>query len=285
MSIRRGRASAGPAPAVDGAVPQGFRLFRHGCHQQCLGRTARTTQSSVSFALATFGQSVRSASFSDAGNCRREEMGPDVLERPPGRLLTQVFVPELNVATWLPQAALAVRRLVSRGNHDCIVTSSPPESSHLVGLLLGGKRPAWVADFRDGWTFEPYRVPFPTGVQRRLDLHLERRVVRSAEVVVGATRPLADDLSRRLGAFATCVMNGWDRANIPHRSRTLEIRVIVGPGSSTRGDSSGEWGRDPAPLLQALRAVSAETEGPQLGCSRRAPHDRGAGADRPQRRR
>src|SRR4051794_10218192 len=125
----------------------------------------------------------------------RGEGDRDLLERPPGRLLTGVLVPEMNVATWLPQAALAVRRLLANGAYDCVITSSPPESSHLIGLLLGSERPAWLADFRDGWTFEPYRPPFPTDLQRRLDLSLERRVVRSAEIAVGATQPIAEDLA------------------------------------------------------------------------------------------
>ena len=42
---------------------------------------------------------------------------------------------------------------------DCLVTSSPPESVHLIGLLLGHRRPPWIADFRDGWSFEPLRDP------------------------------------------------------------------------------------------------------------------------------
>lgn len=195
----------------------------------------------------------------------RQEGDRDLLERPPGRLLTGVLVPEMNVATWLPQAALAVRRLLARSAYDCIVTSSPPESSHLIGLLLGSERPAWVADFRDGWTFEPYRPGFPTGLQRRLDLSLERRVVRSAEVAVGATQPIADDLSRRFGAFAACVSNGWDPDSAPHSARPPAVRPGAGGVRLVyTGKLSGEWGRDPAALMHALRAVSAETNEPQL---------------------
>lgn len=193
----------------------------------------------------------------------RQEGDRDLLERPPGRLLTDLLVPEMNVATWLPQAAFAVRGLLRRSTYDCVITSSPPESSHLVGLLAGD-RPAWIADFRDGWTFEPYRTRFPTGFQRRLDLSLERRVVRSAEVAVGATQPIADDLSRRFGTFAACVPNGWDPDSAPQptpaavRPDDGSVRLVY------TGTLSGEWGRDPAALMHALRTVSVETEEPQL---------------------
>ena len=189
----------------------------------------------------------------------RREGDRNLLERPPGRLLTQVLVPEMNVATWVPQATVAVRRLMSQGAYDCLVTSSPPESSHLIGLSLGRRRPAWVADFRDGWTFEPYRERFPTRSQRQLDHWLEQRVALSAEVTVGATRPIADDLARRLGAPAIYVPNGWDETNAPKprpgASRDGEITLVY------TGTLSGEWGRDPAPLLEALREVSTEAGG------------------------
>jgi glycosyltransferase involved in cell wall biosynthesis len=194
----------------------------------------------------------------------RQDGDRDLLERPPGRLLTEVLVPDMNVVAWLPQAAFAVRRLLAQRAYDCVITSSPPESSHLIGLLLAGDRPAWIADFRDGWTFEPYRTRFPTGVQRRLDLYLERRVVRSAEVAVGATQPIADDLSRRFGAFAACVPNGWDPDSAPQPTHAAvrpddgSVRLVY------TGTLSGEWGRDPAALMHALRVVSAETGGPQL---------------------
>lgn len=192
----------------------------------------------------------------------RREGDRDVLERPPGWLLTHVFVPDMNVATWLPQATFAVRHLLSRNGYDCLITSSPPESSHLIGLSLGSLRPPWVADFRDGWTFEPLRIRFPTGAQRRFDTHLERLVALTAEVTVGATQPIADDLSERLGAFAACVTNGWDPENArrpghdPRRPPTGEITLVYTGTLTVRGD--------PEPLMRALRTVSAETDQARL---------------------
>jgi glycosyltransferase involved in cell wall biosynthesis len=180
----------------------------------------------------------------------------ELVERPPQALLTRVLVPELNVVTWLPAMTAAVRRLLARGEFDCLVTTSPPESSHLVGLLLGKSRPAWVADFRDGWNFEPWRERFPTAAQRRLDHWLERRVSRAAEVAVGATPPIAHDLETRLGANAAHVPNGWDPliatevspADSPSRSPVVKL-VYTGT-LTVRGD--------PAPLLEALAIVNAD---------------------------
>jgi glycosyltransferase involved in cell wall biosynthesis len=178
------------------------------------------------------------------------------LERPPSALLTKVFVPDPAVLFWLPALVAATRRILAERTYDCVITTSPPESAHLLGFLLGRRRPAWIADFRDGWTFEPYRPAFPTSAQRALDRTLERRVVRTAEAVVGVTQPIVVDLEQRLGARAVCVTNGWDPQ--------LDPKAPPSPGDSKAltlvytGTLSGSWGRDPMPLLQALRRVHSE---------------------------
>jgi glycosyltransferase involved in cell wall biosynthesis len=154
----------------------------------------------------------------------------------------------------------AVRRIVSRDNVDCLITTSPPESVHLVGLLLGRARPAWIADFRDGWTFEPWRERFPTRVQLSLDRLFERRVVKGSEVVVGATKPIAHDLQRRLAASAAWVSNGWDPkfADAASQTPTSIARIdgmvdVVYTGTmSVRGS--------PESLLRALDAVRSSSD-------------------------
>lgn len=189
--------------------------------------------------------------------------GATAPERPPTALLTKVFVPDAYVATWLPAALIRVRRILSRSTVDVLVTSGPPDSMHLLGLLVGKSRPAWVADFRDGWCFEPLREPFPTAPQRALDRWLERKVARTAEVAIGATKPIADDLSERLGARAAYVPNAWDPAE-----GALGVAPSSEPAGGVRlvytGTLSGVRGSSPVPLLQALRIVCAEADVPRL---------------------
>jgi glycosyltransferase involved in cell wall biosynthesis len=180
-------------------------------------------------------------------------------DKPPGTLLTRVVVPDIYAATWLPGAAAAARRLVRTGEFDCIVTTSPYESAHLVALALGRRRPPWVVDLRDAWTFEPYRDPFPTALQRRMDVALERRVLTTAEQVVCVHQALVDDVRKRFGADAAYVPNGWDPA------LDTEAEGDPAPSGSTSkttlvhtGTLWGDWGRDPASLFAALRALRDE---------------------------
>jgi glycosyltransferase involved in cell wall biosynthesis len=182
---------------------------------------------------------------------------PLIPEPPPTALLTKVFVPDIHVVTWLPQLVTTLRKLVRHRRFDCIITTSPPETAHLSALLLGDDRPPWIADFRDGWLFEPWRENFPTQVQRSLDESFERRVVCGADVVVAATKPISDDLVSRLGSDARWVSNGWDprmvstggTATIPERDPGVTLvytGTIVGPRN-----------RDVEPFFRALSSVRA----------------------------
>jgi glycosyltransferase involved in cell wall biosynthesis len=181
---------------------------------------------------------------------------------PAPALLTRVVVPDSYLVSWLPAALAAVLRLARRGPIDCLITSGPPDSTHLLGLLLGGRRPPWIADFRDGWRFEALRDPWPLGIQERLDVWLERKVARSADVVVGATSPIAEDFRERLGVDARWVSNGYDASVEPAAAAPEEddgwLHLVH------TGTLSGPRGRDPLPLLDALRAFNARDGGPRI---------------------
>jgi glycosyltransferase involved in cell wall biosynthesis len=203
---------------------------------------------------------VRTADLAASGALRRVLRRPAIEAaaggpnaKPPPTLLTRTFVPDPHLVSWVPTALAAARRAIRERDVDCLITSGPPESTHLVGLALRRSVGAWIADFRDGWSFEPLRDPFPTAAQRRLDLALERRVARRADAVLGATEPIARDLAERLGADGVHVPNGWDPDLEEDVARAqpapLEEDVV---NLVHTGTMSGGWGRDPRPLLEAL---------------------------------
>src|SRR5205814_4867676 len=68
--------------------------------------------------------------------------------------LSRLIVPEPLLAAWAPFARRKAVRLARAQRFDCVVTSSPPESVHLVGRALSRRGVPWVVDLRDGWTFE-----------------------------------------------------------------------------------------------------------------------------------
>jgi glycosyltransferase involved in cell wall biosynthesis len=165
-------------------------------------------------------------------------------------------VPDVALATWLPFAlppALALARDV-----DCVITTSPPASAHLVGVVLQRRGLCWIADFRDGWTFDAPRPPFPLAWERRLDAALERGVVRRADAAIGVTRPIADDLRERLGAHAHLITNGYDPDERPQVDPSRADGLLTpGRHSLVHTGRAGVAGRSPAVVFEGLRHLCA----------------------------
>jgi hypothetical protein len=175
-------------------------------------------------------------------------------------LLSRLVVPDLTAATWAPLAALRAAALSRQLSVDGVFTTSPPESVHLVGAVFRLLGIPWIADLRDGWTFEPPTLrPFAASLDRRL----ERALLSRADCVTAVTKPLARALDEQFGDRTSVVhlSNGydpWRMMNASDERATLDPRrfslVYTGSGKVD--------GKDVRPFLAALRAVLAER--PQL---------------------
>jgi glycosyltransferase involved in cell wall biosynthesis len=170
--------------------------------------------------------------------------------------LSRVLVPEPLVLAWVPFALPRALRLHRELRFDAVITTSPPESAHLIGRALQRRGVAWIADVRDAWNFEPLRPSFPTRAQHRLDERLERRLLGAADVVTAVSRPAADDLRSRVGASVELVPNGWDPelAPSPDGSELGTAARLLDPDRTSLVYTGrfGSYGRDPGPLIEAL---------------------------------
>jgi glycosyltransferase involved in cell wall biosynthesis len=182
-------------------------------------------------------------------------------------LLWKGIVPDPWLVTWNSASWAVIRRELSSRAVDCLITSSPAESTHLLGLAFRRRAAAWIADFRDGWCFESVRPAFPTALQRDLNERMERRVVHRADAVVGVTTPIVEDFQTRLGVAAHLVTNGFDPElggdEIPGeppdgQGQPLHGRhlTFVHTGALS---GPGPRGRDPLPLFRALRELVDDT--------------------------
>ena len=173
---------------------------------------------------------------------------------------SKLIVPEPLMIAWAPYAYREAQRLNARERFDCVITSSPPESVHFVGRALRRRGVPWVADLRDGWTFEPIRPGFPTRLQRRYDERLERRWLADADAVVAVSRPAADDLRSRLGLDPELVPNGWDPDLDAEPSPTDVGERLLDPDriSLVYTGRFGSYGRDPAGLVEAVRVLARD---------------------------
>src|SRR5664280_2219273 len=133
-----------------------------------------------------------------------------VASRDKPRWWTNYIVPDITALTWFPQALWRLIRLIGKDRPDAIVTTSGPESSHLLGLVASFFGIRWVADYRDGW-LRDVSHPF---FLRWIDGLLERSSARRATIVSAINEEIASDVRRRYGAVAHVISNGFDRREI-----------------------------------------------------------------------
>jgi len=172
--------------------------------------------------------------------------------------LSYVLVPEALVLAWAPFAVARAVALHRRERFDCVITTSPPESGHLAGWVLQRIGARWIADIRDGWIFESYRPDWPTRLQDRLDRRLERRLMQSADAVTCVAEPLADYFRSELGANAVVVPNGWDPEALGGTAGHPPDVIDPARVSLVHTGRLEVVDRDPAPLIEALRALARE---------------------------
>src|SRR5262249_37085995 len=68
------------------------------------------------------------------------------IETAPPALLTTVVVPDIYAVSWVPSAIRAMRRLVRDERIDVLISTSPKDSTHLIGLARPRPGIPWVAD-------------------------------------------------------------------------------------------------------------------------------------------
>jgi glycosyltransferase involved in cell wall biosynthesis len=173
------------------------------------------------------------------------------------RLLADAIVPDAYLVSWGLRASAMARRIIRESSIECVITSGPPHSVHVVALLLGSRRPIWVADFRDAWRMDMLRPPWPTQFQNRLDAALERKVAAQADLAIGVTRPIAEDLRNRLAASSVHIPNGWDPHMEPEPMLVNPPALDAGHFNLVyTGHITDSRGQDPRPLFAALAILS-----------------------------
>lgn len=170
-------------------------------------------------------------------------------------LCAKLRVPETELL-WVPSAARAARRLVRRHGIDVVVTTSPPNSIHLVGLALRRwLRIPWIADMRD-----PILGNFGQGADSpaagRLRRWLEPSIVRRADRTVVTCQDLEDELQGRYRDVPprriTTITNGFDPEDAPPatpRSSDVGRRFVIAHVGAFYREQSVE------PMLRALRLL------------------------------
>ena len=181
--------------------------------------------------------------------------GLDRLSREARSLSRRLLVPDENVG-WNLTAIPAAVRIVRAHGIDVVLTTSPPNSVHLVGAAVKRTTGArWVADLRDSIATHPHRRVESAAVRakEKVSASVARLVARQADVIVAASDAIEEE-ARTLApkGVVTTILNGADFDDFAG----LEYRR----GDRFRITHTGSFfgRRDPRPFLTALAESGLE---------------------------
>ena len=175
----------------------------------------------------------------------------------------RVLVPDPQIA-WVPWAVVKSIYIAQREGVEVIYTTSPPNSSQILGLLLKKTlRKPWIADFRDPWT-EGIRRQLAYENNRgrqRVEEALEHSVISNADHIIVTTEGAAEQFVAKYPSVPpskfSVITNGFDPADF---RRVIPKRMHLNDGEFTvtlLGNVETMF--DAAPFFEAVKSLLEES--------------------------
>jgi glycosyltransferase involved in cell wall biosynthesis len=147
---------------------------------------------------------------------------------------------------WYDSAVIAGEKILETEQIDAILSSSRPETCHLVAKTLVEKyHVPWVADFRDLWSqnhYSPYSK-FTRYFQKKLEI----KTIKNASVITTVSQPLVNELAKLHENKKICLIeNGFDLELVNKEKYVDQFFKIVHTGDLYHGK------RDPSQLFEVI---------------------------------
>ncbi len=125
------------------------------------------------------------------------------------------FIPDSRIG-WNKYAYRKAEEIVKKQKIDCVITTGPPHSSHLIGLKIKKKyKLKWVVDLRDPWTEIFYlKNRFRFNFSKIINSKLESNVLKGSDAIITTVgerfhKILSDKISNKNKIFK--IYNGYDK--------------------------------------------------------------------------
>jgi hypothetical protein len=124
------------------------------------------------------------------------------------------FIPDARVG-WVKPSVAFLTKYLEQYPVDCIITTGPPHSLHLIGMQLQKRlKVKWIADFRDPWTTIHYQKSLHlTRTSERKHKRLEAKVLTSADLIVVTSPTTKREFESITETPIEVITNGFNTAD------------------------------------------------------------------------
>lgn len=176
-----------------------------------------------------------------------------------------IYLPDDRIG-WLPFALFKGIAAIKKHKPDVIISTSYPNTAHLVGLLLKKFcNVPWIADFRDGWSQNPTFFSHATLIHNSISKWMEKIVVANADNIITVSPPITEFLKticpKQSAKFHT-IYNGYDPADFESDDRqdikdiNHSLTQIISDKKFTLTYTGTFYGkRSPVPFLKAVKDI------------------------------
>lgn len=179
---------------------------------------------------------------------KRKKDNPSIVDRFTRIPYEIITYPDERIG-WYNHALRAGEEILQTQQIDAILSSSRPETCHLIAKTLAGKyHIPWVADFRDLWSQNHYSF-YP-----RLKMYFEKRLeigtLKFASAITTVSQPLAEKLAvLHENKQIFVVKNGFDPELVNPENKIDSCFSLVYTGDLYEGK------RDPAQLFAVIQEL------------------------------
>ena len=136
------------------------------------------------------------------------------------------FIPDARVG-WVSPSVVFLKHYLKTHPVDCIISSGPPHSLHLIGLeLQKDLHLPWIADFRDPWTTIHYHKSLLlTKASAGKHKALESLVLNTANHILVTSPSTQKEFSLLTNTPITVITNGFEPLEVKHQG--LDARFSI----------------------------------------------------------
>lgn len=129
------------------------------------------------------------------------------------------FIPDARIG-WVKPSVSFLEKYIAENNIECIITTGPPHSLHLIGMELKKRLPIrWIADFRDPWTTIGYHKELKlNAAARKKHQQLELDVLKQADQITVTSFSTKEEFAAKTTKPITVITNGYDVEHLEKRA-------------------------------------------------------------------